>query len=417
MTIPLPSAHVARFEKMGFGMFVHWGLYSLLGRGEWAMEREKIPAGEYARLKDRFTADEFEPREWARLARAAGMKYIVLTTRHHDGFSLYDTRGLNDFDAPHAPAGRDLVAEFVAGCRAEGIMPVFYHTTLDWRWQSDTCADAKFDEYLDYLQRSVEILCTYYGEIGGMWFDGNWSRPDADWKLDRFYGMIRKKQPSALIVNNTGLAQHGRMGHPEIDSVTFEQGVPHHIDRTGAGKYVAGEMCKTMNSHWGIGANDFNYLSLGEMIENLALCRKVGANYLLNVGPNAGGKIPAYECAALTRMGQWVGMHAAAVYDARPLPGVLCRGRDFMLDADGRLYYFVFNLEIAGHAHVTVSGPGFIGPRAVRGVTRVVKSARWMDTGEALDFSQKPETGLLTIDCTGYPYGTDLVVRVAELAV
>lgn len=418
MSIPEPEPRVARFEKMAFGLFLHWGLYSLLGRGEWVMEREGIPADEYARLKDRFDAKDFRPREIAKMAKQAGMKYITLTTRHHDGFSLYDTKGLNQFDAPHSAAGRDLIAEFVEGCRAEGIMPVFYHTTLDWRWDTINCDEKTFSEYLDYLFKSVETLCSNYGEIGGLWFDGNWSRPDADWKLDRLYTMIHEKQPEALIVNNTGLSHRGEFEHPEIDSVTFEQGVPGGINREGAGKYVAGEMCKTMNSHWGIGFNDFNYMSMGEMIENLALCRKVGANYLLNVGPTPGGVIPEYEAASLRRMGEWAKMHSDAVYASAPVHEISCQGKDFLLKGDdGKYYYFTFNLEIAGHAHVTVSGPGWIGPRGFTGFNEKIKKVRWMDNDEKLDFTQNPETGLTSINCTGYPYGTDLVVRVAEIEV
>ena len=133
-TIPKPLPRIARFEKLGYGMFLHWGLYSQLGSGEWAMLNQEIPARDYNRLQQTFTAKDFDARAWARLAKTAGMRYITLTTRHHEGFSLYDTRGLSSFDAPHSPAKRDLVAEFVEGCRAEGIVPFFYHTTIDWQW-------------------------------------------------------------------------------------------------------------------------------------------------------------------------------------------------------------------------------------------------------------------------------------------
>ena len=131
MAIPAPLPRIAEFEKFGMGMFIHWGLYSQLGRGEWVMFHEKIPKNEYMRLADTFTAENFDSRAIAALAKRAGMKYITITTRHHDGFSLYDTKGLSVFDAPHSAAGRDLIREFVDGCRAEGIVPCFYHTTLD----------------------------------------------------------------------------------------------------------------------------------------------------------------------------------------------------------------------------------------------------------------------------------------------
>ncbi len=182
MAVPSPEPRVARFEQMGYGMFIHWGLYAQLGQGEWVQHLRKIPMEEYAKLKDRFTADGFDGRAIARIARESGMKYITLTSRHHDGFSLYDTRGLSEHDAPHSPAGRDLVAELIEGCHAEGILPLFYHTTLDWFQPS---FNDDFDAYLDYLHQSVEVLCTQYGDIGGLWFDGNWRKPDADRKEDR----------------------------------------------------------------------------------------------------------------------------------------------------------------------------------------------------------------------------------------
>ncbi|MDQ0901868.1 alpha-L-fucosidase [Paenibacillus sp. V4I7] len=190
--IPEPSQHVAAFERMGFGMFIHWGLYSQLGRGEWVMNIDRIAKEEYRKLTDTFSAENFDAKMIASLAKKAGMKYIVLTTRHHDGFSLYDTRGLSTYDAPHSLAGRDLIAEFVDGCREEGIVPFFYHTTIDWYQES---YQEDFNAYLDYLIKSVEVLCKHYGKIGGFWFDGNWDKPLADWREDELYGMIRKYQP------------------------------------------------------------------------------------------------------------------------------------------------------------------------------------------------------------------------------
>jgi alpha-L-fucosidase len=224
---------------MAFGMFVHWGLYSLLERGEWILHHSRMPEAEYRKLTERFTAENFDARALARLAKRAGMKYITLSARHHDGFSLYDTRGLSTYDAPHSAAGRDLIAEFVEGCRAEGIVPFLYHTTLDWSFGTADCDEATFNEYLDYLHASVEILCREYGPLGGLWFDGNWSR-EADWKEDRLYGMIRKYQPDCMIINNTGLGHRGVWGHPEIDSTTFEQGLPQPIDRRGLAEVRGG---------------------------------------------------------------------------------------------------------------------------------------------------------------------------------
>ena len=152
MSIPLPLPRIAEFEKMGFGMFIHWGLYSQIGAGEWVQAFRRIPFAEYRKLADTFTASEFDADALASLAASAGMKYIVLTTRHHDGFSLYDTCGLNDFDALHTPAKRDLIAEFVEGCRRHGIVPFFYHTTMDWYWRGKHQDDNVFSEYTRVIE-------------------------------------------------------------------------------------------------------------------------------------------------------------------------------------------------------------------------------------------------------------------------
>lgn len=399
---PLP--HVAEFEKLAYGMFIHWGLYSLLGKGEWAQMILKLPMPEYAKLRERFTASEFDARRIACLARQSGMRYIVLTARHHEGFSLYDTHGLSDHDAPHSAAGRDLIGEFVDGCRLEGILPFLYHTTLDWHhpaYKSD------FSAYLDYLYQSIELLCTRYGRIGGFWFDGNWDRLDADWKEDRLYGMIRQHQPDTIIINNTGVNALGRLGHPEIDAVTFEQSRAAPMDRAGMSKYVSAEMCQTLNRHWGIAEHDFNYLSMSAAIENLCASRKVGANYLLNAGLTPEGKIPDYEAAFLLRMGEWVAMHKQALCAGKPC-GVRGRGSDFALEEGNRIFLFVHNLP--GFAKASVHSE----PRAFSGLTRTIQSLRWLDNGESMAFSQNVASGIFSFNATGYSYGTHLVVRVAE---
>lgn len=409
--IPVPEPRIARFEQMAFGLFIHWGLYSELGQGEWIQRTRQIPKEEYAKLQLAFSAEEFDARSIAQSARRAGMRYITVTTRHHDGFSLYDTRGLSSFDVMNSPAKRDLVQEFVDACREEGLLPVLYHTTLDWKQDSYR---ADFDAYLDYLYHSVELLCTHYGPIGGFWFDGNWDRPDDDWKLDELYGMIRRLQPEALIVNNTGLNHRGELGHREIDSVTYEQGRPKPMDRTGMEKYVAAEMCETMNDHWGIGSGDFMYKSLPHLIESLCSCRKVGANYLLNVGPTAAGRIPKIQEAMLEQLGDWLQLNGRAIYGGRP-SSVVGEGSNFALEAeDGKLYLFIHHLKISGHANVTVNGGG-AGVKHFSGLYRPVRTVRWLDSGELLEFEQDMSTGGFQFIATGYPYGVNYVVRVAEV--
>ena len=429
MEIPQPLPRIVRFEKLGFGMFIHWGLYSQLEQGEWIQAYNAIPFAEYKKLAETFTAKDFDADAIACLAKEAGMKYIVLTTRHHDGFSLYDTCGLNDFDALHTPAGRDLVAEFVAACRKYDLIPFFYHTTMDWYWRgisgtrddsvfssyTSVVSEEEFQEYLVYLRKSVEILCRNYGEIGGLWFDGNWSRPNSDWQEDLLYGVIRKYQPEAIIVNNTGLSALGKTGHREIDSVTYENNAAQPMKREGMEKYLAAEVCKTMNAHWGIGT-DINYLSPIQVVERLCHSRGCGANFLLNFGPTAQGGIPDYEKAVFKLVGKWVKWYGDAIYEAKPVPEFKCQGRDFVLRKGKELYYFAFDLGIRGDVNVTapIKGPGL---RTIENMNEKIISAVWLENGEELEFSQNLEAGITAIKCTGFPYGIHRGVRVMRINV
>lgn len=407
MAIPKPEKRIAEFENFGLGMFVHWGLYSQMGRGEWIQHQAQICRKEYMKLAQTFTASKFDARAWVATAKAAGARYITLTARHHEGFSLYDTRGLTTYDAPHTPCGRDLIREFVDACHEGGIVPFFYHTTLDW-YHPDF--KDNFPAYLQYLRDSVEILCSEYGKIGGLWFDGNWSRKDDDWEEDKLYAVIRRHQPDAIIVNNTGLGALGQLGNPELDSVTFEQGRPTPMDREGAPKYVAAEMCHTMNRHWGHGAYDLNYKSLPHLIETLCACRRVGANYLLNVGPTGEGEISLMQKAILHGIGDWIRATGDGIYTGKPC-GVAGEGKNFALRDGNKMYLYIHDLSIVGDANVTVASGG-AGAKTFTGVEGTVKSVRWTDCEEALHFTQ--DGSQLTVDCTGYPYGKNLVVRVAE---
>lgn len=401
---------IMEFEKLGYGMFVHFGLYSQMGQGEWIQNFKKIDKNEYKKLMSGFTAKDFDAKQLAAIAKAAGMKYITLTTRHHEGFSLYDTRGLCDYDAPHSPAGRDLVQEFVTACREEGLVPFFYHTTLDW-YQEDFEQD--FDAYLEYLRKSVELLCREYGQIGGFWFDGNWSKPDADWKLDELYGTIRTYQPEAMIINNTGINARGELGHPEIDSVTFEQDLPRPLDRTHMKKYITGEMCCTVNDHWGYGKHDLNYKSPAQIIEMLCKCKKVGANLLLNIGPDPYGKVDELSASILKASGAWMDAFGESIYLGKP-DEIYGYGDNFGLKSEtGDLYLFIFHLPIEGDPNVTLTQDGLL-PQTFSGIMEELEEIHWMDNGEKLTFIQDADRGILTVNTTSYHYGENYVVRVAK---
>ncbi len=390
--------YIKDFEKLGFGLFVHFGLFSVVGKGEWYWRLNPQANPErYEKLTEKFVVKPTWAKQLVKTAKAAGCKYITLTTRHHDGFSLYDTCGLNTYDAPHSACGRDLIAEFVSACNEGGIVPLFYHTLLDW-WNPDY--KNNFPAYIDYLVASIEILCKNYGKIGGFWFDGMWNKPDEDWQEDRLYGTIRKYQPTAMIINNTGLSKLGKVGHPEIDSVTFERGKPRFVDKSD--KYRTGEMCQVLNDHWGYAKNDCNYKSVKELIENLVDCRKYNCNFLLNTGLKGNGEVNGMDKMLLAEIGKWVKRNKNFIYGAKAST-VTATNAD-ILEEDGCLYAVVKDVPMGGDGNV-VNGVA----RGQVCVDAKIKSATWLDNGKKI----KVENNAFTVE--SFPYGESFSVRVAKI--
>ena len=395
---------VKDFEKLGFGMFVHFGLYSLIGKGEWYKHIMQVPDEEYEPFAKQFNPDKNWAKELVLTAKSAGCKYITLTTRHHDGYSLYDTCGLNEYDAPHSAAGRDLIREFVDECNAQGIIPFFYHTLLDWHEKS---YKENFPEYLKYLRASVEILCKNYGKIGGLWFDGMWDKKEENWEEDALYSLIRKYQPDAMIINNTGLSARGELGHIELDSVTFERGRPKPINLEDSPKYIASEMCQIFGNYWGYAKRDFYFKSLIEIIEDFCVCRRYGANYLLNIGPMGNGSVRTIDKALLEEIGKWVKYNKEFIYGVRRAD-IECEGAYLLMDSDGYYYAVVKAATFGVVEHEELGGTSLIGSVSVHGK---IKSARWLDNGRRIavcgnSFTVKP-----------FEYGTSMVMRVAKLEI
>ena len=402
--------YIKDFEKYGLGMFVHYGLYSIIGAGEWIKLQRNISDEEYEK-----SANEFNPQiDWAKklveTAKSAGCKYITLTTRHHDGFSLFDTNGLSEYDTVHF-CGRDLVKEFVDECRKNDIVPFFYHTLVDWH---EKTFENDFKTYLKYLRDSVEILCKNYGKIGGLWFDGMWWFEDADWEEDALYSLIRKYQPDAMIINNTGMIARGKLGHIELDSVTFDRGKPQPINLEDSPKYIASEMCEVFNDHWAYAKEDFNYKSTAQMIEEFAECRKYGSNFLLNVGPMPNGYLRPIDSAMYGIIGEWIDVFGEAVYKPRP-SGIEIKNKDkdFILKDENNYYLFCFNLQMAGDSNVALKLKNDFCYEDDFELDEKIKSIRWLDNGESVPFEQN---GILTkVFTEPFKYGRNLVVRVAKI--
>lgn len=401
--------YILDFEKKGFGMFVHFGLYSLSGQGEWTMKLHHIDPLLYQKRMSSFHPDPDWADQMVQTARKAGCQYITLTARHHDGFSLYDTCGLNTYDAPHA-CGRDLIQEFTEACRKYDITPFFYHTLLDWQepsYQND------FPAYLQYLRASVRLLCTNYGKIGGIWFDGMWDKPDADWQEDALYHMIRQYQPEAMIINNTGLSKRGELGNIELDSVTFERGKPAEINRPGNAKHIASEMCETLNDHWGYAENDLHYKSTGQLIEELADCRRYRANFLLNTGLMGNGQIRPVDKEIFQLIGKWVSINEEALHQPSPAGIEIPGKRDFLLKYKQYYYLFCFDLPMQADPDVTELSDFTYQDRFE--LSECIQAVQWLDSLKELSFEQNGSH--VCIHTEPFVYGMQYVVRIARITI
>ncbi|KRM83944.1 alpha-L-fucosidase [Liquorilactobacillus vini] len=402
---------IADYEQLGIGLFIHWGLYSQLEVGEWTELIHQRKKEKYEHLRNSFTASQFHPRQVVQCAKSLGAKYIVLTAKHHEGFFLYDTKGLSSFDALHSPAKRDLIREFVNACNEENIKPFIYIATYDWH---SKLYEKDFNKYLQYLKKSVEVLCKYYGKISGFWFDGNWNKKQANWHLDELYGMIRHYQPDAIIINNTGLKNRGKISNPEIDAVTYERGCPQKVNHNNQEKYISGEMSLTLNNHWGIATNDLDYKSPREIIESIAHARQIGANILINIGLTGNGEIPELCKNYLKLIGKWVKMTKNILYYGKATDIKATSPKDFALKMNDSFYLFVFNLRIRGNENVVLGGEK-VSSRTFLNFHKRVEKVSWLDNNEELMFHQNLKENSLTVAATGFDYGTDWIVRVAKV--
>jgi alpha-L-fucosidase len=365
------DARMKWFREARFGLFIHWGLYSQAagewdgrqtsGAGEWIMNDLKIPDSHYAKLVPQFNPVKFDARQWVALAKNAGMKYIVITSKHHDGFGLYPS-ALTDWCIKSTPFQRDPLKELAAACREAGITLCFYHSIMDWHhpdylpvksWNDEANPNPDFDRYVAYLKGELKELLTRYGPLGILWFDGDWEKT---WTYDRgldLYKYVRGLQPQ-IIVNNR-VHRHVPAGKPSLgDYGTPEQTIP----ANGYGPGVDWETCMTMNDTWGFKKQDQNWKSPEILIRNLIDIASKGGNYLLNVGPTGEGLIPEASVERLQSMGDWMRVNGEAIYSttASPFQQQLPWGR-CTKKTKGRattLYWHVFNWPAGGE--LTVPG-------------------------------------------------------------
>jgi alpha-L-fucosidase len=291
------------WHQATFGMFIHWGLYSVIGHHEWAMEKEGIPVLDYMRLAKVFKPQPHAARAWAKQAKQAGQKYMVMTTKHHEGFCHWDTR-LTDYCSPKQGPGRDLVAEFVEAARGEGLRVGFYYSLMDWHHPDGArCAtdDAARERFVEYTHGLVRELMTNYGKIDVLWYDVDWPLNADQWRSKQMNEMVFKLQPDIIVNDRNGLP--GDFSTPEQEIVAAKAG-------------RGWETCMTMNDSWGYNKNDDAWKSTKTIVRNLAECARGGGNYLLNIGPKPDGSIPEESIRILTETGQWMGRNGESIYGA-----------------------------------------------------------------------------------------------------
>ena len=337
------------FSDSRFGIFLHWGIYSTFAQGEWYMQNVPLNRDEYAKAADAFFPHRFDADQWVSAIKAAGAKYICFTTRHHDGFSMWDTRQ-SDYNIMHTPYGKDVVRQLADACHRQGIKLHLYYSHIDWtrddyptgRTGRGTGKDPKKENWAGYyrfMNAQLTELLTNYGEIGAIWFDGHWDHDKDsvpfDWQLPEQYELIHRLQPACLVGNN-----HHITPYPGEDIQIFERDVPGENKAGLSGQAIGRlplETCQTMNGMWGYKVADQNYKSTTELIRLLVRTAAKGANLLLNVGPQPNGELPATALERMKEMGGWLAQNGEAIY--RTQAGGIQMGDSLVSTRRGEVLY------------------------------------------------------------------------------
>lgn len=382
------------FQDARFGMFIHWGLYSIPARGEWVRSSERISKEDYQQYFEEFNPVNFNPRLWAKAAKEAGMKYAVMTAKHHDGFCLFDSK-LTDYKATNTKLKKDYIKEFLDAFRAEGLKVGLYFSLLDW-YHEDYPAYADrhhpmrgneaykdksydFDKYLDYMHGQVRELCTNYGDIDLMWFDFSYDDMAGEkWRATELVNMVRLLQPGIILDNRLEASgeSYGSIKtlNPSIYSGDFaspEQIIPPEGVTDCEGNPIPWEACITMNNHWGYCSTDNLYKPTKQIIRKLVECVSKNGNVLLNVGPNALGEFPPEATQLLSEIGQWMKANNKGIYN--------CQKSQFEKPEWG---YYTQNKNLL-YAHIF---EGNIGALPLIGLKNKVKKARLLSDGSEIKF-------------------------------
>ncbi|KXB61764.1 Alpha-L-fucosidase [Olsenella sp. DNF00959] len=384
-----------------FGMFIHWGLYAIPARGEWVRSTEEMDGASYRPYFDEFDPRELDARAWARAAREAGMRYVVMTAKHHDGFCLFDT-AQTDYSSVHAPLGRDVVAEFVEAVRAEGLRVGLYFSLIDWHHPDfpqhgdrqaplrnhPECGNEGRDwgRYLRFMHAQVRELCSNYGRLDLLWFDFSYDDMRGErWGATELMRMVRELQPDVIVNNRLEVSGEGMGSLAECaptpyhgDFVTPERIIPPWRLTDAEGRPLAWESCLTMNDSWGYTARDNNWKSPRTLVRSLVECVSKGGNLILNVGPDARGRIPRASMERLRELGRWMGENGASVYGCGSAEG---GGVDLARFDQGRV------TRRGNHYYLHLHEP-HVGPVPLLGVPKAsIRSVRILADGSEVPLS------------------------------
>lgn len=399
------------FEDARFGLFVHFGPYSVLGNGEWVMQNRPIKVKEYKKLQKLFNPQDFDAKTWVKIAKDAGMKYITFTSRHHDGFSNWDTKQ-SDWNIMNTPYfGRDIIKELTDECHKEGIKVIFYYSLIDWSrddyqyWTGATgqgCGrteKGEWNSYIDFMKAQLTELLTNYGEIDGIWFDGDWDQhpgdskthktAKVDWHYNEIYDLIHSLQPNCMIANN-----HHKEALEGEDYQAFERDLPGenkagYSEGQAVAKHLPLETCETMNATWGYSITDDQFKTTPELIHYLVKAAGLGANLLLNVGPMPNGEIQPECVDRLKEMGEWNSKYGQTIYGTQV--GLMKPQSWGATTQKGKTHYIhIFKKE---NDQLTINLPE----------KSKIKSAKWLNLNSELDWKVDKKANTITFDLANTP--------------
>ncbi len=394
------ARRVQWFQEARFGMFLHWGLYAIPGRGEWIMSEERIPAAEYEKYAAEFDPQHYDPAQWAKMAKGAGMQYVVLTAKHHDGYCLFDSK-LTDYKSK-----RDLVRAFVEAIRAEGLRVGLYYSLIDWHHPDYPKYDdinhpmrgnpaykdeqIDFDRYLTYMHGQIEELVTNYGKIDLLWFDYSYEHLRGEaWKATKLIQMVRRHQPDVIIDNRLETSGEGFGSiidaEPNFycgDFASPEQIIPPEGIRNVLGESVPWELCTTMNNNWGYNPTDLLYKPASLLIRKLVECVSKGGNMILNVGPDANGRFNQQSMDILNEIAVWMEKNCRSIHGcgyadrAKPEWGRYTQNGN-------RLYAHVLDAPIGPLALTGVNPESIVRVRRLADGSEVKRGESWITNAYA----------------------------------